>query len=313
MVSLVSAFDRFLFQGCDPRIIPAMRIGFASMILIQCGVAWLDAERWFTDAGILKTATVKQLVNPGSWSLLYALPSTVLTVKICLGFLIGHAVLMLLGIASRFQAAAIFVWLVSFQNRNPLIIDGEDIVFRIMAFLFIWLPLDCGWSLWKRRSQGNAPYVASRPDAWGLRLIQIEMTAIYASTALCKTQGASWWNGTAVWFVSRLSDDYGRLVPSSFFDLPWTSAIATWGTLLIESLLPIALWIRPIRNYAILAGLMLHLGIELSMNLFLFQWIMMLGLLSFLDFDRFPFRLQAKQTSDSNPAAEMSNTALSQS
>lgn len=287
------AFDRFLFDGCDPRIIPVMRIGFAIIILIQSLVAWPDAERWFTDSGILSAETVKKISSPGSWSLLYLFPQNVLTVKICLGLLIGHALLMLLGIASRFQAAAIFVWLVSFQNRNPLITDGEDVVFRIMAFLFIWLPLDCGWSLWKRKPTAKTLQTPGKADAWGLRLIQIEMTAIYASTALCKTQGASWWNGTAVWFVSRLSDDYGRAVPKSFFDLPWTSEIATWGTLLIEFLLPIALWIRPIRNYAILAGLALHLGIELSMNLFLFQWIMMLGLLSFIDFERFPFKRSA--------------------
>jgi hypothetical protein len=290
---LSDAFDRFLFDGCDPRIIPPMRIGFAIIILIQSLVAWPDAERWFTDAGLLNTQTAKELTSPGSWSLLFWLPSNVLTVKVCLGLLIGHALFMLVGVASRFQAAAIFVWLVSFQNRNPLITDGEDIVFRIMAFLFIWLPLDCGWSLWNRKRSTQSFETSSKADAWGLRLIQIQMTAIYASTALCKTQGVSWWNGTAVWFVSRLSDDYGRAVPKSFLDLPWTSEIATWGTLLIEFLLPIALWIRPIRNYAVLVGLMLHLGIELSMNLFLFQWIMMLGLLSFIDFDRFPFKRSA--------------------
>jgi hypothetical protein len=179
-----------------------------------------------------------------------------------------------------------------------------------MAFLFIWLPLDCGWSFWKRKSPEQAFEARNKADAWGIRLIQIEMTAIYASTALCKIQGASWWNGTAVWFVSRLSDGYGRALPSSFFDIPWTSEIATWGTLFIEFLLPIALWIRPIRNYAILAGLALHLGIELSMNLFLFQWIMMLGLLSFIDFERFPFKRFLSQTPDSSRGGCVTGNAL---
>jgi hypothetical protein len=79
-----------------------------------------------------------------------------------------------------------------------------------------------------------------------------------------------------------MSDNYGRLIPSSLFDLYALSAIATWTTLIIEGALPIALWIRPFRKWAIIAGFALHLGIELSMNLFLFQWIMMLGLLSFV-------------------------------
>ncbi|MFN9715619.1 MAG: hypothetical protein ACK57G_17690, partial [Planctomycetota bacterium] len=120
----------------------------------------------------------------------------------------------------------------------------------------------------------------------------------YASTALCKMQGNTWWNGSAVWIVSKMQDNYGRLIPGEFFDLPWISPAATWGTLLVEFALPVALWVRPIRNYAVLAGIALHLGIEVSMNLFLFQWVMMLGLLAFIDLDRFPFRRRVRVQSN---------------
>jgi hypothetical protein len=108
------------------------------------------------------------------------------------------------------------------------------------------------------------------------------MTAIYASAALSKFYGETWRDGTAMWYVSRMTDNYGRWIPSTYFDIGWVSASATWGALLVEALLPIALWFRPTRPLAILAGIGLHLSIELSMNLFLFQWIMMLGLMAFV-------------------------------
>jgi len=189
--------------------------------------------------------------------------------------------LMLFGVFSRVQAAAIFVWLVSFQNRNPLINDGEDTVFRIFAFMMIWLPLDAYWSVLRRSSESVAR-ARSHASAWGLRLIQIEMAAIYASAAISKLSGETWQNGTAMWYVSRMTDNFGRLVPSVYFDHFWVSAGLTWGALFIEATLPVALWFRGTRKLAILAGVALHLGIELSMNLFLFEWVMMLGLLAFV-------------------------------
>ncbi len=80
-----------------------------------------------------------------------------------------------------------------------------------------------------------------------------------------------------------MSDVYGRpLAPDFLFDIPWLVAMITWVVLVIEAALPIALWFRPTRKIAIVLGVLLHLGIELSMNLFLFEWIMILGLLTFI-------------------------------
>lgn len=295
--SPLESIEQCLHRGCDPRIIPAMRIGFAILILIQVGVLWSDANYWFADSGVLTTQSAKHIVGDGRWSLLFWLPATESTARIGMGLMAAHAILMLLGIASRVQAFAIFLWLVSFQNRNPLIHDGEDAVFRIMAFLLIWIPLDRGWSFRNRSLSKSLDGTSGQESAWGLRLIQIEMTAIYASTALSKIQGNTWWDGSALWYVSKMRDNYGRLIPGEFFDLPWSSPLATWGTLLVECSLPIALWIRPLRNYAVLGGIALHLGIEISMNLFLFQWVMILGLLAFVDLDHPPFRISDRSES----------------
>ena len=298
----VAAWDRFLFQSCDPSILPVFRIGYAILILVQSSVNWLDAERWYTDQGVLRTATAQQILGPSAWSVLYLLPSTEWAVRGCLVLLMMHACLLLLGVYSRWQSAAIFVWLVSFQNRNPMLTDGEDTVFRLFAFAMIWLPLDAYWSIRPQsiRSQLIRSGASARPtltsvveSAWAMRWVQFEVAAIYASTALCKLQGNTWHNGTATWYVSRMSDHYGRWIPSAWFDSFWVSASTTWGALLIELMLPIALWLRPTRKLAIVAGFGLHLGIEFSMNLFLFQWIMMLGLLMFIVPSEWRFRRTA--------------------
>ena len=282
MQRLTQAWDWFLFESCNPRIIPILRIGFALLIVIQSLIVWSDAAYWYTDAGVMRAQTAREIIGYRAWSLLYLLPSEPWVAQAGLICLTVHALLLLVGFYSRFQAAAIFVWLVSFQNRNPLITDGEDTVFRIFAFLLIWLPLDAYWSV-RSRPRNRAPNPEpTSADAWALRLIQIQMTCIYASTALSKWEGSTWQDGSAVWYVSRMTDNFGRLIPAAWLDWPGASALATYGTLAVESFLPIGLWIPKLRWVAILLGLLLHLGIESSMNLFLFQWVMLLGLISFV-------------------------------
>jgi len=147
------------------------------------------------------------------------------------------------------------------------------------------MPLDHRWSLLRWRF-GWPQSVAGREDAWALRLIQFEITAIYASNALSKFQGDTWRDGTALYYVSKMTDMFGRgWFPAGLFEIEWFVRFATWSVLVCEMVLPIALWIGPTRRLAICLGVALHLAIEYSMNLFLFEWIMLVGLMAFLSPD----------------------------
>ena len=91
-----------------------------------------------------------------------------------------------------------------------------------------------------------------------------------------------------MYYVSRLDDLFGRgPVPGFLFDNLIGLKLMTWSALLVEILLPVALWFRQTRRFAVMTGLVLHLAIEWMMNLFFFEWIMMVGLCSFLVPDDF--------------------------
>ncbi len=295
-------WNRFLFEGGDPRLAGIFRIGYGVLLLVYVAV-WLgDSSRWFSDSGMLSAATAASLYPRQYLSLFFVIPSTDWLVHGCLLLLAMQAVLLLLGCWSRFQAACIFFWLVSFQHRNPLICDGEDTVFRLFAFFMIWMPLDDCFSLrrsWPRRDRSQAslnrqsavvaPLSAAFSDptrAWALRLVQVEMTLIYLSAALAKLGGESWQNGTALYYVAQMDDHFGRtFIPEFLFtNLGWVR-ILTWTSLGIECWLPFGLWLPQTRRLSVVLGLLLHLSIELTMHLFLFEWIMMLGLITFLRFD----------------------------
>ena len=288
MKNCLAICDRFLHDSCDPRVVPILRIGFAAFVLIHIAVLWPYADLWFTEQGVMTAETAQAIRGDSGWSILFWLPNTVPVVRGCLLVMASHCVLMLFGLGSRFQIACLFIWLISFQNRNPLILDGEDKLMRLFAFFLIWLPLDDRWSLrqfWRKGAAGKV----GNGSPWALRLIQFQLIAIYASTSMCKLQGSTWHDGTAMWHVARMTDNFGRLCPAAIFDIYWVSAFATWSALLLELLLPILLAVPQTRKIGILAGICLHLGIELSMNLFLFQWLMILGLISFVRFSDWKF------------------------
>lgn len=268
--------DRWLFEGCSPRTCVLFRCGYA-LLLIAYALVWLkDGVMWFSDEGVMSVATAQQANAGGQPSLFFWLPATPWVVQAGLICLLLNASCLLLGIFPRIQALSIFVLLASFQHRNPLILDGEDTVFRMFAFFLIFLPA--------RARKPDKSTECSRSSAWGLRLIQAQMCIIYLSAAWSKILSVSWQDGTALFYVYQMKDLYGRNpVPEFLTSEEWAIRGATWAVVSAEALLPLLLMFRPTRIFAICLGLTLHLSMEYAMHLHLFQWVMMLGLLSFLD------------------------------
>ena len=272
--------DRFLFESCDPRVASLLRILYGTLMVVYVSVWMLDGPVWFSETGILSHASA-EAISSGYHSSIFFHYSSPTFVQACLVVMLLQSILLTLGVWSRFQMACVFVWLVSFQQRNPMILDCEDTVFRWFAFLMIFLPLDHCWSL-GRRISGNQS-LATTEHSWALRLIQIQVAIIYSSSVFCKFQGETWRDGSALFYVSRVDDFFGRFwLPELLFDTAWLVRLITWSVLAIELLIPITIWWPRLRVPAMTAGILLHLGVEYTMNLFLFQWIMIAGLLSFI-------------------------------
>lgn len=286
MKRLNRLIDEWLFERCDPVLCSWLRIAGGLLLCVYFAMFWREAELWFSDAGLLQASTMQQLATYPQPSLLYWLPTDPTTVQTCLLICVLQAALLTAGVWSRFQAACLFVWLVSFQHRNGLICDGQDVLLRLFTFYWIFMPCDYRLSLgrwWRNRWRGVAT-PQSEPSAWALRLVQFQLTAIYLSTAWEKFQGVTWRDGTALFYVARMDDLYGRwALPDVWFETPWILAAMTWGVLALEAALPALLWYPPTRKWGVLAAALLHLSIEITMHIFLFEWLMLICLLAFVD------------------------------
>ncbi len=275
---LLAAFDRFFFAPRDSRLPDLIRVGVAGLLLVNLLVLGLDLDRWFGENGVLPFAASQRIIDPDTGTLFAWLPHTHFVLWAAYLLLVGHVVLLLAGIKPRLQAACAFVWLVSFHHRDILLFDGEDTVFRLMCVFLVFLPT-------------GRHYVLGRPNpepiaqpAWALRLVQIQLCLIYFASALEKSNGIDWPSGVALYYVARLDDLFGTLpLPRFFFEWMPLVRLESWSVMVIEFALPVTLWFKGLRKLSLVVAILFHAMTDYSMSLFLFHWIMMVALISFLE------------------------------
>jgi hypothetical protein len=285
---VAQAWDSFFYQPVDRRAAALFRIGFALLVLINTLGYYDHLEMWFGESGVLPLDVSRAVIDPDTLTVFAWLPPTNAVLWSCYALFNIQIVGLLIGFAARFNAVGVFVWLVSFDHRNVLIYDGEDTVFRIFAFLLIFLPLADTLSVnaYLKSRLGVAQDTSRPKAAWAFRLIQIQTVLIVWCSAVEKLRGQEWIDGTALYYISRSEDLFGRFpLPSAPFE--WLPAVVfmTWSVLTVELSLPILIWFKSTRRLALAAAILFHLGLDYSMNLFLFQWIMILGWLTFVTRD----------------------------
>ncbi|MGB0581520.1 MAG: HTTM domain-containing protein [Limisphaerales bacterium] len=292
--SLQIAWNRFFHGATATWSSGLFRISLGLVLLVNLTVFSVDAQMWYSDAGTLSYFESRLIVDTNTVTLFGWFENTPGKVRayFCVFFL--AILLFTIGFYARVQAVILFVLLTSLQHRNHLMLEGEDVLMRLLTFYSIFLPLDHNFSVrswWRQRNQ-IAPY-PQQTSAWPLRLVQFQMTLIYVSSDIIKLHGTPWIDGTAMYYVARLDDVFtGRLLPATLLNsLPFLKFL-TWSVLLFEILLPLGLWVKQTRKWFLFAAVLFHLAIDVNMNLFLFHWAMMVGLIAFLQRDDVPESLR---------------------
>ena len=283
-------WNGFFHSTFDGRVLRILRIFYASLLLVNILTWYPYLELWFGETGIMPLAVSREVISKDAGTVFSYLPTSSSVLYGCYFCFLTQAVLLLFGIFPRFQAVGSFFWLVSFQHRNIMICDGEDVVMRLVGFFVMLMPLH---QLGANRSSASTlptsipsttTLVAAcelqpgRVRSWALRLLQIQMCIIYLDTAAAKFHGDVWLDGTALYYVSRL-DAWFRAdaVPHFLFDTPWIVWLMTWSVIVIEFAVPVLIWFRETRRWALVLVAVFHLSCFWMMDLFLFHWIMLCG------------------------------------
>ncbi len=274
------AWNRFWFGPISARPLGAYRIVFGLIYLANLAILAPEADVWLSDAGILRGSEARELAGPFRLSPLQWVQDP-LTIRLVLIAAAIVAVLFTLGWRTRMMSLLLYGLTLSIHHRNLLTASGADSFLMILTFLLMLSPCGAAYSLDARRIARQRGTVAEPLILpWSQRLIQIQLAVIYFATAYLKALGASWTDGTALYYV--LSNGEARRFTLGLIEWPLAIRVLTYAALIVEFALPFLLWFRASRPWIILAGLGLHGSILLTVNIPIFGELMTSCYLLFL-------------------------------
>lgn len=272
-----AGWDRFWFAPVPTSTLAAVRIAYGAVLLGWCTLISFDLLAFFSDDGLLP----ERVSRPWTWSVLDVFSSDT-AVVVLFAVLVVAAACLLVGFHTRLAALAAFVALLSFERRNLVVFNSADDLLRLFGLYLVLAPAGAALSVDRWRSARDRFWEFPARAPWALRLVQLQVSAMYLFTVWLKLRGETWNDGTAVSYSLRVVE-VGR------FDLPgWLTQSAvlvnllTYGTLAIELALALLIWNRRARPYVIAAGVALHLSIQATIMVGLFSTTVFVGYLAFV-------------------------------
>ncbi len=187
-----------------------------------------------------------------------------------------------LGLFTRYSTLYVCLGLISFHHHMPFNINGGDTFLRLTSIFLAASPCGEAWSLDNVIKRRRGIPITKLHNPWALRMIQLQLAIAYCDTFWCKIIGVQWLDGTAVYFATRL-DDLLKVDIPFLFDNLFYCKLLSWGTLIIEFAMWTFVWFKDLRYYVLLSALCLHLGIDLTINLPVFEWAFIFCLVTFIE------------------------------
>lgn len=259
----------------DLRALAVFRVGLAMLLLVNLGERSRHFRALHTDRGILPVEGLTQVY--GAFHSVHAVVGEPWTQVLLFPVAGLFALALLVGYRTRVVTAVSFVLLILLHTRNPLVLNGGDVLLSSLLFWATFLPLGERYALDARRYDRGRRTVSSV----GSLAILLQVLLVYVVNASHKVDSDIWMSGDAVIAILQaeqftvflgpvLSDMHGLLTAFNYL----------WMVLLLGS--PLLLLLVGVPR-AVLATLFagMHLGMFLSMPIGLFPWVSVLGLVLF--------------------------------
>ncbi|MBC8139409.1 MAG: HTTM domain-containing protein [Fibrella sp.] len=267
--------------GIDLRSVALFRIGLALMLLADLFMRSVDIEAFYTDRGVMPRYVLQNQWNGSSYFTFHSFADSPAAVGFLFGVNAIFITLLLAGWKTRPVAVICWLFLISLQSRNGLVLQGGDIVIRCLAFWAIFLPLGDYFSLDAKnrfypRLPGDDPERPVRAFSWGTVAIIVQTASIYWFTALLKNDPTWWKNGYAIYLalnIDILTKPLGRFLA----DVPFVAYFLTFITIYMEAFGPFFAFF-PLRN-----------GPVRTATVFLFWFFHLIALQSMMYLGPFPY------------------------
>lgn len=288
--------------GVDLRSLAVFRIGIALVVLFDLASRALDLHAQYTDVGVLPRSALLNDFGHQFYISLHLASGEAIIQGLLFLFAAFVALALLVGYRSRTAAVLTWLLLVSLQNRNPVVLQGGDVLLRVLMFWAMFLPLGARFSVDAALDTGPGLY-AKRFLSVGSAALLLQMCIVYWFGAALKYHPANpvWLRGDAVRYALEI-DIYATSLGVWLRQFPAFLRPLTWVTLAVEVLGPLLVfcpvWTWRVRTAAIVVLILMHVGFGLFLTLGLFPFVSIVGWLVFVPsqvWDRLLARLRTPE------------------
>lgn len=270
----------------DLRALAAVRIALGGLIVLDLLLRARDFTAFYTDDGVLPASALY-----ADYSQVYSLHAIVADAwLVALLFVVAAVFGVLLALGYRTRTVTIVSWLLLFSlhERNPMVLNGGDVLFRMLLFWGIFLPLGERWSIDARRRENDARRrnrdrdrarrsVATVASA----AILAQVVVVYVSNFVHKGRSDAWLRGDAVPYILSL-DQMTVLLGPYLAEFPTLLVAVNYVWLFLMATAPFLLLLTGWPRAVLASGFVgMHVGMGLALQMAVFPLVAVTGLLLF--------------------------------
>ncbi|MBW3577324.1 MAG: HTTM domain-containing protein [Actinobacteria bacterium] len=270
-------WTRFWFEPVSTSTLALVRVGFGLVLTGWTLSLAADLRAFFGPGGSLAAPPSA----PWRWGLLHVANTDAAVVALWTLLLVS-AVALTGGAGTRVAAVVAWVAVLSLQRRNPYVFNSGDVLVRQLSFLLALAPAGAALSVDRFVRHRDRFLDHPRRAAWPVRLIQLNLAFGYVVSVSAKLSGETWTGGTAVGYVLRIGDLQRFAVPDLLLDQPVVVTLLTWGALATELAVAVLVWNRRLRPVVLLLGAVMHVAIDLTIEVGFFSYAVLVSYLAFV-------------------------------
>ena len=262
----------------DTRSLAVFRVFVGLLIVADLLLRSRNFSFFYTEEGVVPQSLAMDRTADYAFSFYYlTTDSTVIAALFLVQGLV--ALQLIVGYKTRVATILSFLFVVSLDHHNPLVLSYADTLFRLLLFWAIFLPLGERWSVDAVHSDRTP-----RQSVTGVAtaLILSQMVYMYFLNGYHKIEEQLWTSGEAAPLVMGL-DDMTFLLAGYVREFPALLEIGglLWFYMLLGSWLLIVLVGRP-RILAVAAFVMAHASFAITVRIGAFAFVAIAALVLFL-------------------------------
>ncbi len=275
---------QFWFRPESTVSMEILRAGIGLSAFLAYVAIWHSVVELYGEGGWVSREAIQGYIdNPYVHSIFYYITNN--TGLVCCYYLfLASCLALTCGCATRVVKWIVWVGHTSFLYRNPHVLYGFDNLLSSMLFIVCLAPIGSQLSVDARLRRYRGKSARPTHSRWGnacLRLCQFQIVIVFFFSGTEKLRGASWWSGDAVWHAVTNFEYFGMMPLGFLAEHYWLVNLMTYGTLLLELSYPYLIWGKA-RAYYLIAAILLHVGIGVTMHLYVFALLSIVCHLAFL-------------------------------